>query len=104
MFVSHSKKDVELVDAIRRALERADVTPIFYSDFLESGHANMTVPAAEDIANLISESCAVFILLGQNVSELSHTQGWVVMKLELLVLKVDWRKVKAFMVRVRYSL
>lgn len=75
VFISHSSKDEELVKAIRQALQNAGVNPVFYEEFIKS--SDLDIPCADEIANLIDRSCAVFILLGKKVGELPHTQGWI---------------------------
>jgi hypothetical protein len=73
IFISHSAKDKELVAFLSKAFASTKVKAVF-EEFEAIGKAP---PNAQQIANHIRESNAVFVLLSRNVEELKHTRDWV---------------------------
>ncbi|MCX5668889.1 MAG: TIR domain-containing protein [Candidatus Omnitrophica bacterium] len=71
IFISHSKKDVELVKVIDLNLRNVGIAPILREFTPESK------PPYADIDADISRSDAVFAFLTQNVKVTDHTQNWV---------------------------
>lgn len=73
IFISHSSRDRELVSLFERAASTTNVRLVLEElESLKWGPANQT-----RIANNISQSNAVFVLLGANVNDLPHTRDWV---------------------------
>ena len=73
IFISHSRKDGELVNFFLRACNPVGIKPI-----LEELEAIVDGPAtAERIHLHIGQSNAVFILLSPNVNNIQHTRDWV---------------------------
>jgi hypothetical protein len=73
IFVSHSSKDRELVDVLARAFAATKVRAIY-----EEFEAILQGPAtAQRILQHISQSNAVFVVIGKNVEEQKHTRDWV---------------------------
>lgn len=73
IFVSHSRQDTDLVDFFGRASDATGVQLIFEefeTDFNED--ASSAIIIAD-----IQSSNALFILLSQNVQNISHTRDWV---------------------------
>lgn len=73
IFVSHSQRDVELVNFFLRAFAGTNVKPIFQE--LEKNLP--TGITAEGIELNIKKSSALFVLLSENVEKLKHTRDWV---------------------------
>lgn len=73
IFVSHSSKDKELVSFLTRAFASTKVKAVF-----EEFEAILQGPAnAPRILKNISQSNAIFILVGRNAETLSHTRDWM---------------------------
>lgn len=73
IFVSHSSKDRELVDVLARAFASTKVKAI-YEEFESIVQGPAT---AQRILQHISQSNAVFVVIGKNVEEKRHTRDWV---------------------------
>ena len=73
IFVSHSAKDRELIDVLARAFAVTKVKAI-YEEFeaIQQGPAN-----APRILQHISQSNALFVVLGRHVEDRKHTRDWV---------------------------
>jgi hypothetical protein len=71
IFISHSKRDTELVKVIDSNLRSVGIAPILKEFTPESN------PPYADIDADISKSDAVFAFLTQNVKVTDHTQNWV---------------------------
>jgi len=74
IFVSHSKKDKDLVDFFSNAFAGTKVKAIF--EEFEKILTGQITPSkvAQDIEN----SNALFVILSQNVRDIPHTRDWVV--------------------------
>lgn len=73
IFISHSSRDRELVALFERAASTTKVRLVLEElESLKWGPANQT-----RIANNISQSNAVFVLLGASVNDIPHTRDWV---------------------------
>ena len=73
IFVSHSSKDLELRELVAKAFASTKVKGVF-----EEFEAILQGPAnAQRVLQHISQSNAVFMLLGRNVQDLPHTRDWV---------------------------
>ena len=73
IFVSHSSKDRELVDVLTRAFASTKVRAVY-----EEFEAITEGPAtAKRILQHISQSNAIFVVLGRQVEERKHTRDWV---------------------------
>lgn len=68
-FLSHSSKDVELVNRIYKALHRANIKPEI-AEFEEVRRGEIT---AEDIGEWIRESNLFIMMLTSRVGEKSYT-------------------------------
>jgi len=76
-FLSHSRKDKELVNRIYKACSRANIKPnIAEFEELEAGRLT-----AEEIAQMIHRSRLFLLFLTQNVVNNIHTQNWVIFEL-----------------------
>jgi hypothetical protein len=76
-FLSHSRKDKELVNRIYKACSRANIKPnIAEFEELEAGRLT-----AEKIAQMIHRSRLFLLFLTQNVVNSIYTQNWVVFEL-----------------------
>jgi hypothetical protein len=73
IFVSHSGKDRELVDVLARAFAATKVKAV-YEEFEAILHGPAT---AQRILHHISQSNAVFVVIGKHVEENKHTRDWV---------------------------
>lgn len=71
IFISHSRRDAELVKMIDSNLRSVGITPILREFTPESK------PPYADIDADIARSDAVFTFLTQNVKVTDHTQNWV---------------------------
>lgn len=71
IFISHSKRDIELVKVIDFNLRGVGITPILKEFTPESK------PPYADIDAGIARSDAVFTFLTRNVKVTDHTQNWV---------------------------
>lgn len=71
VFISHSKKDVDLVRTIDLNFRSVGIAPLFMEFTPESE------PPYEKIEENINISDAVFLFLTQNVKSSDHTQNWV---------------------------
>jgi hypothetical protein len=73
IFISHSSKDTRIVDFINRTFASTKVEAKYEEiEAILDGRKT-----AQQIAADIGRSNAVFILLGENVESLHHTQQWV---------------------------
>ncbi len=73
IFISHSAKDTRLIEFINRAFASTKVEAKYEEiEAILDGHKT-----AQQIAADIGRSNAVFILLGENLENLLHTQQWV---------------------------
>lgn len=76
-FLSHSKKDKDLVNRIYKACYRANIKPNI-AEFEELGSGRLT---ANDIANMIHRSRIFLLFLTPNVMNSVYTQNWVIFEL-----------------------
>ena len=74
IFLSHSRKDLNLVDTVKKALGLLDYHTIVYEDLPENLKPGKDL---DNIRNLISQSQLVFLFLTNNVVSLKHTLTWV---------------------------
>lgn len=72
-FLSHSRKDKELVNRIYKACSRAKIKPNI-AEFEEIGTTNLT---AEHIAEMIHKSRLFLLFITENVTDSLYTQNWV---------------------------
>jgi hypothetical protein len=72
-FLSHSRKDKELVNRIYKTCSRAKITPNI-AEFEEIGTRSLT---AEDIVKMIHRSRLFFLFMTPNVMNSVYTQNWV---------------------------
>jgi hypothetical protein len=71
VFISHSKKDTELVEIINHNFRSMDVVPLFMEFAPESE------PPYKKIEEHIKLSDAVFLFLTQNVVSSDYTKNWI---------------------------
>lgn len=71
VFISHSKKDAELVKEIGYNFRTVDITPMFMEFTPESE------PPYKKIEENINISDAVFLFLTQNVKSSDYTSNWI---------------------------
>ena len=71
VFISHSKKDVELVRVIKTNFMSAGITPLFMEFTPESK------PPYAKIEENIKNSDAVFLFLTQNIISSKYTENWI---------------------------
>ncbi|MFA5032755.1 MAG: hypothetical protein WC614_07030 [bacterium] len=71
IFISHSKRDQELIGVIGYNFRQIDVTPILEEYSPESS------PPYEKIDRDIASSSAVFVFLTQNAKITDYTQNWI---------------------------
>ena len=74
IFLSHSRKDLNLVNTVKKALGLLDYHTIVYEDLPENLRAGKDL---DNIRNLINQSQLVFLFLTNNVISLKHTLTWV---------------------------
>lgn len=74
IFVSHSKKDNDIIKFFQGAFSSTNVKAIF--EEIE-GLKDFNEINKEKIRNDIDKSSAVFVLLSSNVNNLTHTRDWV---------------------------
>ena len=74
IFVSHSRRDLDLINEVKRALGVVDYSPIIYEDLPPDLKAG---PDMTNIKNLINQSELVFIFLTQNAFSTNHTLTWI---------------------------
>ena len=74
VFLSHSRKDLNLVNTVKKALGLLDYHTIVYEDLPENLRAGKDL---DNIRNLINQSQLVFLFLTNNVISLKHTLTWV---------------------------
>ena len=74
VFLSHSRKDLNLVGTVRKALGLLDYHTIVYEDLPENLKPGKDL---DNIRNLINQSQLVFLFLTNNVISLKHTLTWV---------------------------
>lgn len=76
IFISHSGKDREIVDAIIKSFDGTGVRPLLMEDVqedvLRDGEANW-----QWIRKQIKESEALFVILSKGLIAREHTQNWV---------------------------
>lgn len=76
IFISHSGKDREIVDAIIKSFEGTGVRPLLMEDLqdevLRDGEANW-----QWIRKQIQKSEALFVILSRGLIAREHTQNWV---------------------------
>lgn len=76
IFISHSGKDREIVDAIVKSFEGTGVRPLLMEDVqdevLKDGEANW-----QWIRRQIQHSEALFVILSKGLTAREHTQNWV---------------------------
>lgn len=80
IFISHSRSDAELVDAIRKVLENVDHTAII-EEFIANEDKNQ--PPFEEIRNRVEICDIVFLFLTDNVVSKEHTKSWVMFEVGL---------------------
>ena len=73
IFISHSKKDKEIVNFFGKILGSTRVKGV-----LKEIEGFKSDEEFQEIQNDIQNSSAIFILLGENVQNLKHTRDWVV--------------------------
>jgi len=79
IFISHTKKDIELCDSIDRIAARAGIKA-FRSEF-----EDIPAPAWKTIKRSLNESCALFLAVGKELvnntrlreTAWNHTQNWI---------------------------
>lgn len=71
IFISHSKEDRQLIEAISQVFVRTGLSMI--TEYFE----NLGAPAADQIKQDIANSKAVVVLLGPGVEKKGHTMSWV---------------------------
>ncbi|RLF81168.1 hypothetical protein DRN44_06170 [Thermococci archaeon] len=74
VFVSHSRRDIELVNSIFKVLHRADLKPVI-AEFEELGEIGKFT--AEELRKEILESKMLILLLTKNVVASSYTRNRV---------------------------
>ncbi len=74
IFLSHSRKDLNLVNTVKKALGLLDYHTIVYEDLPENLKPGKDL---DNIRNLINRSQLVFLFLTNNVISLKHTLTWV---------------------------
>ncbi len=74
IFVSHSKKDKELVERFKTYLERSKLKPVFM-EF--EGHSKEDRADWKWVRDQIESSNAVLLLLTKNVISAPQTQNWI---------------------------
>lgn len=74
IFLSHSRKDLNLVNIVKRALGLLDYHTIVYEDLPENLKSGKDL---DNIRNFINQSQLVFLFLTNNVVSLKHTLTWV---------------------------
>ena len=72
-FLSHSKKDTNLVNRIYKTCSRANIKPNI-AEFEKLGTRRLT---AEDIVRMIHRSRLFLLFITQNVTDSIYTQNWV---------------------------
>lgn len=75
LFISHSKKDVKLVDLVRQSLPLAGTQIVVYEDLPPAPSENSA--DARRIKELIRNSKAVFLFHTSNVESNEFTKAWV---------------------------
>ena len=73
-FISHSRKDTEIVKSIKKACCASKVAPYLYEFSDEFSVSN--VPA-DILAKKVEESEFIFVVLGDSVSKAYWTQAWI---------------------------
>jgi len=86
IFISHSKKDKDIIDFFLESFAGTNVKP-HLEEFEKDVPSGIT---AEKIRNDIQASNAVFILLSENVEKLKHTRDWVVWECGVAMNKEIW--------------
>jgi len=71
VFISHSRKDKELIRAIDDIFRSVDVTPLFMEFTPESK------PPYKKIEENVTKSNAVFLFLTENVISSEYTKNWI---------------------------
>lgn len=71
VFISHSKKDGELVGVIDHNFKTVDITPLFMEFTPESK------PPYTKIEENLNLSAAIFLFLTQNIKSSDYTQNWI---------------------------
>ena len=71
IFISHSRKDAEAINAFCQVFARTTIRAVF-EEF-----ENYVVPPWVKIKNDVQRSSAVFLLLSPYLSETAYTQNWV---------------------------
>ncbi len=74
IFLSHSRKDLNLVNTVKKALGLLNYHTIVYEDLPEN---LKPWEDRDNIRNLISRSQLIFLFLTNNVISLKHTLTWV---------------------------
>jgi hypothetical protein len=74
IFLSHSRKDLNLVNTVKKSLGLLDYHAIVYEDLPENLRAGKDL---HNIRNLINQSQLVFLFLTSNVISLKYTLTWV---------------------------
>jgi hypothetical protein len=74
IFLSHSSKDLNLVNTVKKALGLLDYHTIVYEDLPENLKPGKDL---DNIGNLINQSHLVFLFLTNNVISLKYTSAWV---------------------------
>jgi len=86
IFVSHSRKDSDIIDFFLRAFAGTKVKP----HFEEFEKEVPTGVSADKIARDIQVSNAVFVLLSENVERLPHTRDWINWECGVAIQKEIW--------------
>ncbi len=71
IFVSHSKKDTDLINFFSKAFASSNVKAIYEEN--ERGG----IVTQQQISSDIDNSRAVFMILSQNVQNIEHTRDWI---------------------------
>lgn len=74
IFLSHSRRDLGLVNMVKKSLGILDYHPIIYEDLPQTLKPGKDL---DNIRNLINQSQLVFLFLTSNVLSLKHTLSWV---------------------------
>ncbi len=74
IFLSHSRKDLNLINTVKKALGLLNYHTIVYEDLPENRKPGKDL---DNIKNLIDQSQLVFLFMTSNVISLKYTTTWV---------------------------
>ena len=80
IFISHSKRDAELVLVVKKLLENVGHTPIIEEFVLREEKAD---PPYEEIRRNVEKSALLFLFLTDNVIATDYTRNWVIYEVGL---------------------